>query len=132
MAVAVAVLVTPAVAMAIAVTMVAVATAAVAAAVVGYRGGGGGGGGGGGSGGGGGGGGGIGGCRIPRGGLLGGLVCATGRVVSSPLLGSGEGGCVGTMGVKPTNMPTEAPTPHKKVSWRDALFPLRTLVDVDS
>ncbi len=73
--------------MEVAVTMVAVAMAAVAAAVVGCRGGGGG------DGDGGGGGGGIGGCRIPRGGLLGGLVCAAGRVVSSPLLGSGEGGC---------------------------------------
>ena len=41
-------------------------------------------------------------------------------------------GCVGTKGVKPTDTPTEAPTPHKKVSWRDALFPRRTLVDVDS
>jgi hypothetical protein len=41
-------------------------------------------------------------------------------------------GGVGTKGVKPTNMPTEAPTPHKKVSWRDALFPRRTLVNVDS
>ncbi len=81
MAVAVAVVVTPAVAVAVAVTTVAVATAAVAAAVVVCRGGGGGGGGG------------IGGCHIPRGGLVGGLVCAAGRVVSSPLLGSGEGGC---------------------------------------
>jgi hypothetical protein len=81
MAVAVAVAVTPAVVVAVAVTTVAVATAAVAAAVVGCRGSGGGGGGG------------IGGCRIPRGGLLGGLVSAAGRVASSPLLGSGEGGC---------------------------------------
>ena len=83
MAVAVAVAVTLAVAVVVAVTMVAVAmaavAAAVAAAVVGCRGGGGGGG--------------IGGCRIPRGGLLGGLVSAAGRVVSSPLLGSGKGGC---------------------------------------
>ncbi len=81
MAVAVAVAVTPAVAVAVAVTTVAVATAAVAAAEVGCRGGGGGGGGG------------IGRCRIPRGGLLGGLVSAAGRVVSYPLLGSGEGEC---------------------------------------
>ncbi len=73
--------------MAVAVTTVVVAMAAVAAAVVGCRGGGVG------SGGGGGGGGGIGGCRIPRGGLLGGLVSAAGRVVSSPLLGSAEGRC---------------------------------------
>jgi hypothetical protein len=70
-------------------------------------------------------------------------------------------GCVGTKGVKPTeahmrtnthptdmrtnthptdmntnthptDTPTEAHTPHKKVSWRDALFPRRPLVDVDS
>jgi hypothetical protein len=41
-------------------------------------------------------------------------------------------GCVGTKGVKPTDTPTEAPTPHKKVSWWDALFPCRPLVDVDS
>ncbi len=75
------------VAVVVAVTTVAVATAAVAAAVVGCRGIGNGGGGGGG------GGGGIGGCRIPRGGLLGGLVSAAGRVVSSPLLDSGKGGC---------------------------------------
>jgi len=34
-------------------------------------------------------------------------------------------GCVGTKGVMPTDTPTEAPTPHKKVSWRDALFPRR-------
>jgi hypothetical protein len=60
---------------------VAVATAAVAAAVVGCRGGGGGSGNG------------IGGCRIPHGGFLGSLVSATGRVASSPLLGSGMGGC---------------------------------------
>jgi hypothetical protein len=69
-------------------------------------------------------------------------------------------GCVGTKGVKPTearmytnthptdmcinthptdmrinthpnDTPTEAPTSHKKVSWRDALFPRRPLVDVD-
>ena len=40
-------------------------------------------------------------------------------------------GCVGTKGVKPTDMPTEVPTPHKKVSWRDALFPRRPLVNVD-
>ncbi len=79
MAVAVAVAVTPAVAVVVAVMTVAVAMAAVAAAVVGCRGGGGGGG--------------IGGCRIPHGGLLGGLVSTAGRVVSSPLLGSGEGGC---------------------------------------
>ena len=39
---------------------------------------------------------------------------------------------VGTKGVKPTDTPTEAPTPHKKVSWQDALFPRRPLVDVDS
>ncbi len=26
---------------------------------------------------------------------------------------------VGTKGVKPTDTPTEAPTPHKKVSWWD-------------
>jgi hypothetical protein len=32
----------------------------------------------------------------------------------------------------PTDKPTEAPTPHKKVSFRDALFSCRTLVDVDS
>jgi hypothetical protein len=64
-----------------AVTTVAVATAAVAAAVVGCCGGGGGGGGG------------MGGCRIPRGVLLGGLVSAAGSVASSPHLGSGEGGC---------------------------------------
>jgi hypothetical protein len=83
MAVAVAVTVTPAVAVAVAVTTVAVAMAAVVAALVGCRGGGGGSGGGGG----------IGGCRIPRGSLLGGLVSAAGRVASSPLLGSGEGGC---------------------------------------
>ncbi len=70
-------------AVAVAVTTVAMATAAVAAAMVGCRGGGGGGGGGSG----------IGGCRIPCSGLLGGLVSAAGRVVSSPLLGSGEGGC---------------------------------------
>ncbi len=49
----------------------------------------------------------------------------------------------GTKGVKPTeahmrtnthptDKPTEAPTPHKKVSWRDTLFPRRTLVDMDS
>jgi hypothetical protein len=81
MAVAVAVAVTPAVAVVVAVTTVAVATAAVAAAVVGCHGGGGGSGSG------------IGGCRIPRGSLLGGLVSAAGRVASSPLLGSGEGGC---------------------------------------
>jgi hypothetical protein len=41
-------------------------------------------------------------------------------------------GGVGTKGVKPTDTPTEAPTPHKKVSWWDALFPRRPLVDVDS
>jgi hypothetical protein len=81
MAVTVAVAVMPAVAVAVAVTTVALVMAAVAAAVVGCRGGGGGGGGG------------IGGCRIPRGGLLGGLVSAAGRVASSPLLGSGKGGC---------------------------------------
>ncbi len=85
MAVAVAVVVTPAVAVAVAVMTVAVVRAAVVAAVVGCCGGGGGGSGGGG--------GGIGGCRIPRGGLLGGLVSAAGRVASSPLLGSGEGRC---------------------------------------
>ncbi len=79
MAVEVAVAVMPAVAVAVAVMTVAVATAAVAAAVVGFRGSDGGGG--------------IGGCRTPRGGLLGGLVSAAGRVVSSPLLSSGEGGC---------------------------------------
>ncbi len=50
---------------------------------------------------------------------------------------------VGTKGVKPTeahmrtsthptDAPTRAPTPHKKVSWRDALFPRQPLVDVDS
>ncbi len=84
MAVAVAVAVTPVVlVVVVAVTTVAVATAAVAAAVVGCRG----------SGGGGGSGGGISGCRIPCGGLLGSLVSAAGRVASSPLLGSGEGGC---------------------------------------
>ncbi len=82
MAVVVAVAVMPAVAVAVAVMAVAVAMAAVAAAVVGCRG----------SGGGGGGGGGICGCRIPRRGLLGGLVSAAGRVASSPLLGSGMGG----------------------------------------
>ncbi len=81
MAVAVAVTVMPAVVVAVAVTMVAVAMAAVAAAVEGCRGGGSGSGGG------------IGGCRIPPGGLLGGLISAAGRVASSPLLGSGEGGC---------------------------------------
>jgi hypothetical protein len=32
----------------------------------------------------------------------------------------------------PTDTPTEAPTPHKEVSWWDALFPRRPLVDVDS
>ena len=52
-------------------------------------------------------------------------------------------GCVGTKGVKPTEAhmrtsthpteaPTRAPTPHKKVSWRDALFQRQPLVDVDS
>jgi hypothetical protein len=81
MAVPVAVAVTPVVAVAVAVTKVAVAMAAVAAAVVGCHGSGGGGGGG------------IGGCGTPRGGLLGGLVSAVGRVASSPLLGSGKGGC---------------------------------------
>ncbi len=80
MVVAVAVAVMPAVAAVVAVTAVAVAMAAVAAAVVGCRGSGGGGGGG------------ICGCRIPRRGLLGGLVSAVGRVASSPLLGSGKGG----------------------------------------
>jgi hypothetical protein len=40
-------------------------------------------------------------------------------------------GCVGTKGVKPTDTPTDALTPHKKVSWRDSLFPRRPLVDVD-
>jgi hypothetical protein len=85
MVVAVAVVVMPVVVVAVAGTTVAVATAAVAAAVMGYCGGG--------SGGGGGGGGGIGGCRIPRSGLLGGLVSAMGREASSPLLGSGEGRC---------------------------------------
>ena len=42
-------------------------------------------------------------------------------------------GCafVGTKGMKPTDRATEAPTPHKKVSWQDALFPRRPLVDVD-
>ncbi len=50
---------------------------------------------------------------------------------------------VGTKGVKPTeahmrtsthptDAPTWAPTPHKKVSWRDALFQRQPLVDVDS
>jgi hypothetical protein len=39
-------------------------------------------------------------------------------------------GCVGTKGVKPSDMPTEAPTPHKKVSRRDALFPRRPLVNM--
>ena len=39
---------------------------------------------------------------------------------------------VGTKGVKPTDMPTEAPKSHKKVSWRGALFPHRPLVDIDS
>jgi hypothetical protein len=87
MAVAVTVAVTPVVAVVVAVTTVAVVMAAVAAAVVGCRGGGGGGGSGGSSGGG------IGGCPIPRSGLLGGIVSAAGRVASSPLLGSSEGGC---------------------------------------
>jgi hypothetical protein len=41
-------------------------------------------------------------------------------------------GCVGTKKVKPTDTLTEAPTPHKKVSWRDALFPRRPSVDMDS
>ncbi len=50
---------------------------------------------------------------------------------------------VGTKGVKPTGVdmrtsthptdaPTRAPTPHKKVSWRDALFPRQPLVEVNS
>jgi hypothetical protein len=85
MAVGVAVAVTPAVAVVVSLTTVAVAMAAVAetvvAAVVGCCGGGGGSGSG------------IRGCRIPRGSLLGGLVSAAGRVASSPLSGSGKGGC---------------------------------------
>ena len=44
---------------------------------------------------------------------------------------SSRGG-VGLKGVKPTDMLTEAPTPHKKVNWWDALFPHRPLFDVDS
>jgi hypothetical protein len=41
-------------------------------------------------------------------------------------------GCVGTKGEKPTDTPTEVPTPHKKVSWWDALFPCMPLADVYS
>ena len=44
-------------------------------------------------------------------------------------------GCVGTKGVQLTDTHTEEePTPHKhkKVGWRDPLFPRRPLVDVDS
>ena len=40
-------------------------------------------------------------------------------------------GCVGTKGVKPTDTPTELPTHHEKVSWRDVLFPRKPLADVD-
>ena len=49
-----------------------------------------------------------------------------------PLTTPSVRGCVGTKGVKSTDTPTDAPTPHKKVSWRDTLFPRKPLADVDS
>ena len=40
-----------------------------------------------------------------------------------PLVGAKRG--------KPIIMPTDAPAPHKKVSWQDTLFPRKPLADMD-